>query len=322
MLLFVVVLAYCVVTQRLAGRLANGRPAWSRGRGRLLRARPLTAVAASALNPLPAGERAQRVLLRAYIVLVSAFLLLPMVIVLKSAVDTAYSPQVGFDGFTLRWFREAFAEDGYRSELFFSLRLAVVSVLVSLTVALAASWALVRYRFRGRDGIVALLMSPLLVPQAALAIGFVLFFLWLGTEPSFQRMLFAHVVISIPYMTRVLTSAFESIDARMEEAASSLGARPFKVFRRITLPLVRPGLFAAVLFGFLVSFDEAAISVLLASGSTTTFPIKLLAEMQFQPTSVGAAISALLIVALGVVIVPLERRFGIASNAVGGVSRK
>jgi ABC-type spermidine/putrescine transport system permease subunit II len=131
-------------------------------------------------------------------------------------------------------------------------------------------------------------------------------------------MLFAHLVISIPYMCRMLVTAFESVEARMEEAAASLGARPLTVFRRVTLPLIRPGLFAAVLYGFLVSFDEAAISVLLASGDTTTFPVKLLAAMEFSPTPVGAAISALLILVLTVVLIPLERRFGIASNAVGG----
>jgi ABC-type spermidine/putrescine transport system permease subunit II len=119
-------------------------------------------------------------------------------------------------------------------------------------------------------------------------------------------------------MCRMLVTAFESVQRSMEEAALSMGARPLRMFWRVTLPLVRPGLFAALLFGFLVSFDEAAVSVLLASGDTTTFPVKLLGAMEFQPTPIGTAVSALLILVLIFGIVPLERRFGIASNAVGG----
>jgi ABC-type spermidine/putrescine transport system permease subunit II len=321
MLLFVVVLTYAVIVQRIASRLSHGRSARARARGRLLRVRPITWLA-TGINALPTMERGQKVFRRVYVVLVTLYLLFPMIIILKSAVDASPTLQVGFDGFTLQWFRDAFSEDGFRTELLFSLKLAVCAVAVALVISLAASWTLARYRFPGRDAVIAFLMSPLLVPQAALAIGFVLFFLYLGTDPSFERMLFAHLVVTIPYMCRMLVTAFESVEARMEEAASAMGARPLTVFRRVTLPLVRPGIFSAVLFGFLVSFDEAAISVLLASGTTTTFPVKLLAAMEFQPTPVGAAVAAILVLVLSVVIVPLERRFGIASNAVGGVGRK
>ena len=317
MLLFAIVLVYALVAQRLAGRFSRGRSQRSRRRGPLLRARPLTTVA-TALNALPVPERLWRRLRGAYTAVAVVFLLFPMVIILKSAVDSSPTLQVGFDGFTLQWFSDAFSDEGFRTELLFSLKLAVVAVAISLAISLAASWVLARYQVPGRNAIIAFLMSPLLVPQASLAIGFVLFFLWIGTNPSFERLLFAHLVITIPYMCRMLVTAFESVQAQMEEAAQSLGATPLVVFRRVTLPLVRPGLFAAVLFGFLVSFDEAAISVLLASGDTTTFPVKLLGAMEFQPTPVGAAVSALLIVVLVIGIIPLERRFGIASTAVGG----
>lgn len=321
MLLFLVVLAYAFTVQRVAGRLTNGRSRRSRNHGRLLRARPVTSLA-TRLNVLPALDTPRRVFRSAYMVVAVLYLLFPMIIILKSAVDSSATLQVGFDGFTLRWFREAFSPDGFRNELLFSLKLAVCAVALALVISLAASWALARYRFPGRDGVIAFLMSPLLVPQAALAIGFVLFFLWLGTDPSFQRMLFAHLVVTVPYMCRMLVTAFESVEPRMEEAAAAMGARPLTVFRRVTLPLVRPGLFSAVLFGFLVSFDEAAISVLIASGSTTTFPVKLLGAMEFQPTPVGAAIAALLILVLTLLIIPLERRFGIASNAVATSRRR
>lgn len=319
-ILFLLVLAYAVIAQRIGGRMSRGRSVRSRRRGAVIKARPFTS-AATVLNRLPVPERGFIRLRRAYTVFAVGFLLLPMAIILKSAFDSSPRIQVGFDGFTLRWFGEALSSTGFLTELLFSFRLAVAAVVVCLVISLAASWALARYRIPGRDSIVALLMSPLLVPGASLAIGFTLLFLWLGTAPSFQRLLFAHIVITIPYMCRMLVTAFESVQPSMEEAALSLGARPLRTFWRITLPLVRPGLFAAVLFGFLVSFDEANISVLLASGNTTTFPVKLLGAMEFQPTPVGAAVSAMLILILVAGIIPLERRFGLASNAVTTVRR-
>ena len=315
MLLFVMVVVVVVTLQRLAVRLSRGRTARSRSRGRVLPARMLT-MAAARFNGAPSLEGVRRWATRFYVVLMALFLLFPMAIIVKTGIDDHEVPQAGFSGFTWKWIARAFSEEGYRTQLWFSLRLAVCAVVIGLILSTAASWALVRFRFPGRDGVVAFLMSPLLVPQAALAVGFVLFFLILNTEPSFQRLLFAHVLVTIPYMTRVLVSTFESIDVRMEEAASAMGARPTTVFRRITLPIVRSGIFTASLFGFLVSFDEAAVSVLVASGETTTLPVKLLSDMSFQPTPVGAAISTILIAIVIGIVVPLERKFGIASSAV------
>ncbi len=315
MLLFVLVVAAVVAMQRWSQRLARGRSEAARRRGRLLRARLLTR-AATSLNRLPVAEAPRRWAMRAYLVVVTVFLLLPMAVILKTGVDDSQIPTAEWHAFTTEWLREAVTEDGYRTQLFLSLRLAVVAVTLGLVLSGAASWAIVRHRFPGRDAVIAFLMSPLLMPQAALAVGFVLFFLILGTAPSFERLLFAHVVVTIPYMTRVLVSTFENLDAQMEEAAAACGARPGTVFRRITLPLVRSGVFTACLFGFLQSFDEAAISVLIASGNTTTLPVKLMSDMSFQPSPVGAAISAILIVLVVAVVVPLERRFGISSSAV------
>ncbi len=315
LVLFGFALVGAIALQRLGTRSSAGRSVRSRRRGQLLSRRPLTAVAAN-LNRLGRGDRVGTVGRGVYVALMIVYLLFPMVIVLKTAIDTSITPQVGFDGFTLRWIGDALGADGYRPQLLFSLRLAVVAMAATLVVSVVAAWALVRYRFPGRDAVVGALMSPLLVPQAALAVGFVLFFIILETGPSFRRMLLAHMVVALPFMVRVLVSAFETLDVRMEEAASALGAGPFTVFRRVTLPLVRPGVFTAVLFGFLVSFDEAAVSVLIASGDTTTLPVRLLSQLQFAPTPVGAAMSAVLIVVVTALVIPLERRYGIASSAV------
>ena len=320
-ILFVVSVAVVVVLQRLARRASAGRTAGARGRGAVLRRRPLTA-AATALNGAPTFEAARRWTTRTYVTVVGIFLVAPMLVIIKNGLDTAQVSGPGMEGFTLKWVGQALSSDGYRTQLLFSLKLAVIAVACGLVLSAAASWAIVRFRFPGRDAVVAFLMSPLLMPQAALAVGYVLFFLILHTDPSFQRLLLAHVVVTIPFMTRVLVSTFESVDARMEEAAAALGAPPRTVFRRITLPIVRSGIFTATLFGFLVSFDESAISVLVASGSTTTLPVKLLSDMQFQATPVGAAIAAVLIVAITAIVIPLERRLGIASSAVAVPRRK
>ncbi|MGY6500654.1 MAG: ABC transporter permease [Acidimicrobiales bacterium] len=252
---------------------------------------------------------------------VVVFLLLPLLVVMKSAVDSSSVLNPGFESFTTRWLVEALEPGNYLPSFLLSLRLALFTVAICFAVALPVSIVIARKRFPGRQGLLAFLLSPLLLPQTAMAVGFVLFFQFLGTRPSFERLLFAHVIVAFPYLVRVLVSALEGVDDRLEEAARSLGARPTKAFRRVTLPLIKPGIFAGVLFAFLASFDEATVGVLVASSSTSTLPVKLLGDLEVQYTPVAAAVCALLIVVTAVVLVPLERKLGITSRAVGGPRR-
>lgn len=308
LLLFAVVLFGVGLLQRIGSRAGGGGRSPSGDMP--LRRRPFAAMLAriNALNPSSGAVRVVRPL---FVTLVVGYLLLPLFVVLKSSFDPSKTLRPGWNGFTLRWYRDALDPDRYLPSALLSLRLAALAVLLGLLIALPASLAIARGSFPGRKAVLAFLMSPLLLPHAALAVGFVLFFLFLGTGPSFQRVLFAHLVVCLPYMIRVLVSALESVDPSLEEAARAAGASPLTALRKVTLPMIKPGIFSAVLFGFLTSFDEATVGVLVAASGTPTLPVKIFSDLQVQYTPVAAAVSGLLILLVLVVILPLERWVGL-----------
>ena len=185
--------------------------------------RPLAAPIAI-LNRLPGFSSIGRWLRRIFLVVVVGFLLLPLFVVLKSAFDVNETMHAGFDGFTLKWFADALDPNGFLPSLLLSIRLAAFVVAIGMVVAIPAALAIARGVFPGRHALLTFLMSPLLLPQSALAIGFVLFFQLLHVGPSMWRLLLAHLVVAFPYMMRVLVSGLMGMDVALEEAAASLGA--------------------------------------------------------------------------------------------------
>lgn len=315
MILFVVSVIAVIVVGGISSRLQGSRA----GRAPDGLRRRLVGTALTALNRLADRPTLVTVLRVAFTSSVVLFLLLPLLVVLKSSVDTATTLNPGFESFTLQWMGEALQPGNYLPSFWLSLRLALITIVICFAIALPVSLVIARAQFPGRQALLAFLLSPLLLPQTAMAVGFVLFFQYLGTGPSFQRLLFAHVIVAFPFLVRVLVSSLEGVDVRLEEAARSLGARPTKAFRRVTLPMIKPGIFAGLLFAFLASFDEATVGVLVAASSTTaTLPVKLLGDLDVQYTPVAAAVCALLIIFTIAVLVPLERKLGVASRAVGG----
>jgi putative spermidine/putrescine transport system permease protein len=310
MTLFLASLVVILLSHWLGQRLAGG--AGAAGLGSELEVR-----LAAALRRAPSLDRATRLLGRAFVGLVLAFLVLPPLVVVKTAFDASPTIQAGFSGFTLRWFTELFADGRYLDSLLLSLRLALLTAVVDVALGILAAYALVRGHFPGRGALLAFLLSPLLIPHMVLAIGLVLYFQAVQAGPSFGRLLLVHLVVALPYVVRILVTALQTMDARLEESAATLGARPLTVFRRITLPLIKPGLFAAVLFSFLVSFDEATITVLVAGSGNITLPVRIFGQLTQQWTAAVAALSALWIAWTLVVLVLVERLVGLSTFRMG-----
>jgi ABC-type spermidine/putrescine transport system permease subunit II len=144
--------------------------------------------------------------------LVAVFLVTPLIAVVKSAFDTANVVQLGFSGFTLRWFGDAIGDVVYVRALLLSLQVAALSVVVNLVIVMLAAYAIVRGTFPGRNALLGFLLSPLMLPSMVLAIGFILFFQKIGQRPSVGRLVLVHLVISLPYVVRLLASALQSVN--------------------------------------------------------------------------------------------------------------
>ncbi|MFP4509916.1 MAG: ABC transporter permease [Spirochaetaceae bacterium] len=175
----------------------------------------------------------------------------------------------------------------------------VVTSLLAVVIALPAARTLARHDFRGKAVVEFFLLVPVIVPQIAVGIGTLLLFLRLGLARSYAGIILAHLVPTLPYAVRILTSVFQNLDPRYEEQARTLGAGRVQVFRRIVLPMAFPGLITALLFGFLISANVFLLTFLISGGRIDTLP-----TMLFQFIESGAPLDSTTAALVLVVSVP------------------
>jgi putative spermidine/putrescine transport system permease protein len=214
-------------------------------------------------------------------------------------------------GFSLRWFRAILNYPEFLRAFRDSLWLAALSSTFAIGLAVPAALAIARYRFVGREAITALFLSPLMIPHVVLGIAFLRFFSEIGLSGSFLGLILSHIIVVLPFALRLVLAASYGIDQRIEHAAVSLGASTFVTFRRVTLPLILPGVVSGWVLAFINSFDEVTMTVFIASPSTTTLPVRLFLYIQDNIDPLVCSISAMLILMTAVLMIVLDRLFGL-----------
>jgi spermidine/putrescine transport system permease protein len=245
------------------------------------------------------------------------FLYVPLLLLLIFSFNDNNLPVFPLRGFTTQAYQDFASNPELRSSVVTSAKIAALSSVVAVILGLLAATALVRRRVVGKSLVSALLLSPLVVPYIALAIGLLVFFNEASVPLGISSLVMGHVVLSIPYTILILVPRLERLDVRLEEAARDLGAGTAQTFRLITFPLVLPALVSAYLVAFVLSFDEIVVASFIA-GDTTTFPLYLFSQLRF-PTLLPQmlAVACVVIVASAVLLVGaevarrvLERRLG------------
>jgi putative spermidine/putrescine transport system permease protein len=251
-----------------------------------------------------------RVANRLFVWSVLVYLALPMVVVAVASVTRTGDMRFPPSGFSLRWYAEFLTGESWLRALGTSLLLAALGAMLSTALAfLAASAA--RRRFPLRGVFEATMLSPLIVPHAALALALFGIVVLLRLRGSLGGLLVAHIVLTLPFAYRPIATSLSQLDRAMEEAGMSLGAHPWTIMRRITLPLLRPAIVSALLFCSIISFDEVTVSMFLVGPEVMTLPVRIFSEIQDRDSPVLAAISTLLIlVTLGCTIM-LDRLIGL-----------
>jgi putative spermidine/putrescine transport system permease protein len=253
----------------------------------------------------------------AFHALVVAFMMAPLVVVCLVAFTPADTLSVPWDDWSLRWFRAVFEHSDLMSSFRNSLVVAAVAATGSVLFAIPAALAIARYDFPGRHALNGLLMSPLIVPHLVLGVAMLRLFALLGVRGSTEWLAVAHVVIVTPYALRLMLSALAGSDASIEQAARSLGAGRWTVFRRITLPLMLPGVTGGWLLGFINSFDEVTMSIFITSPQTVTLPVRMYMIATESIDPMMAAVSALIVGLTAVVMLVLDRLYGLDRILVG-----
>jgi putative spermidine/putrescine transport system permease protein len=243
---------------------------------------------------------------------VFAFLWLPILVIFVVSFDTSTFLRFPPQGFTLDAYATVFSTPAFVNGLWTSLIVAVFATTVTLVVSTAAALVFTRYSFLGSGAAQSLFLSPLLVPNIVLGLALLLFFAPLGLTDGYLGLVLAHVVLCIPYAVRTIMVSLTTVDASSEDAARVLGASNFTTFRRVTLPLIRPGIIAGGVLAFLVSFDEAIVSLFLSGFAVTPLPVALLDHMETQAGPEVAALSVLLILFSLAIVLVIERVLGLS----------
>jgi putative spermidine/putrescine transport system permease protein len=214
-------------------------------------------------------------------------------------------------GFSLRWFRAIADYPEFIQAFWMSLGLGALSSFGAILFAVPAALAIARYKFRGRDALAALFLSPLMIPHVVLGIAFLRFFTMLGFGGSFAGLLIAHVVVVFPFALRLTLAAATGMDRSVEMAAVSLGAGGWTLFRRVTLPLILPGVISGWALAFIQSFDDLTMTVFLAAPGTETLPVRMFLYIQDNIDPLVTSVSACVIAITMTALILLDRLYGL-----------
>ncbi len=245
-----------------------------------------------------------------------AFLAFPVLVTLMVSVEPSSFVTFPPTGLSLHWYGQIAAITRIGEATLTSFLVAVLAASLATLLALLAALALVRSRVPLGGAVSAVLVSPISLPMVAIGMALVQLFIQMGVAFTWWSLVIGHTVLVIAYPLRTVVSALLLAEPSQEQAARSLGAGPFTVFRTVTLAQIAPGLVSGFLFAFLISFDNYPISLFLVRGTLTTMPIELFNYINQNLDPTPAAFSTLYIVALTVLIALAEMRYRIISLAL------
>lgn len=245
------------------------------------------------------------------------FTLAPIVVVCVVAFTPEGYLSLPTNGPSLRWFRTIARYPEFIDAFWTSIWLGTVSSIIALMFSVPAALAIARYDFAGREALTALFMSPLMIPHVVLGIAFLRFFTQIGIGGTFLGLVLSHIVVVLPFALRLTLASATGMDARIEQAAISLGASDWTVLKRITLPLIVPGLASGWALSFITSFDEVTMTVFIAAPGTETLPVRMFLYIQDNIDPLVTSVSASVIAATVVVLIVMDRIYGLERLLVG-----
>ena len=251
-------------------------------------------------------ERAARILLAIFAILVFIFLIAPILAILPLSFNDSTFLVYPMRGFTLHWYADVFASEKWRLAVQNSFLIGIPAACVATALGTLAAIGLSLADFRGKAIVTALLLSPLVVPIIIVAVGLYFFFAPLGLTQTYAGLIMAHAALGAPFVVVTVSSALASFDRNLARAAASLGAPPVVVFRRVMLPLVRPGVISGALFAFAVSFDEVVTILLLAAPQQRTIPREMFDGMRDSLNPSITAVAAMLVTLAVVLLLVVE----------------
>jgi putative spermidine/putrescine transport system permease protein len=228
------------------------------------------------------------------------YLIVPVLVVVPMSFSSSRYLQFPPPGLSLRWYANYLGDPEWTGATVRSLVVALVVTLVCTVVGTLAALGLVRGSFPGKQLVNGLIVSPMVVPVIIVAIALYFFYApfkaWgfplIGTVPG---LVIAHCLLALPLVVINVSATLKGFDRHLEMASQNLGASPLVTFRRVTFPLIRPGVVSGALFAFITSFDELVIAIFISGSTARTLPVKMWEGIRLEIDPTIAAVSSLLI---------------------------
>jgi putative spermidine/putrescine transport system permease protein len=240
-----------------------------------------------------------------------ALLLVPIGLVVFLAFGGDNYTTIPPNSYSLRWFENILNKREFSEGFITSLKIALIVTPVSVIAGTGAAYTLWRRKSWASEAIMAGFMAPITLPLVVTGLAFLAFYNHIGSYYSFWNIVFAHIVMTFPYSLRAVAAVLVRYDRQLDDAAASLRASPAQAFFHVTLPIIRPGLFAGGLFAFVLSFDDFAVAVFLIDPSTRTLPIAIYQYLEWNLDPTVSAVSTVLIMLAIACVVLIERIIGL-----------
>jgi spermidine/putrescine transport system permease protein len=252
------------------------------------------------------GTRLSRLVLPVFTGAAVIYLFLPIVVMIAfSFNDPAGRQNITWQGFTLQNYVDVWGRPDVTGPMVSSLTVAVVATIIATALGTLIGIALTRYDFRGRSGLNLLIFIPMATPEIIMGASLLSLFVTLGVQRDLTTIVVAHVMFNISYVVVTVRARIAGFNRSLEEAAMDLGADEWTTFRRITFPLIFPGILAAALLAFALSIDDYVITSFVA-GRSITFPLWVFGVSRLGvPPEVNVLGSLIFVVALAFIVVQI-----------------
>ena len=247
------------------------------------------------------GARIRNILSWSVSIAVLGFLVLPLLAIVPISFSSASFLSLPIPGVSLRWYEALFTSPVWGRAFLNSMIVGTIAASIAVVLGTLAAVGLHRNDFRGKALLMGLLISPMIVPIVIVALGSYFFYAPLGLASSLLGLSLAHAALGAPFVLVTVSATLTGFDANLARAAASLGAAPLTVFRRVTLPVIAPGVISGALFAFVTSFDEVVVALFLTGPLQRTLPRQMFDGIRenISPTILAAAT---LLIALAVML--------------------
>jgi putative spermidine/putrescine transport system permease protein len=257
-------------------------------------------------HALTGEERFWRVVLYGMSALVLFFLMVPILAIIPLSFNSGTFLTYPLDGLSLRWYHEFINSVQWTRALKNSFIIGLSSAALATILGTMAALGLTGANFRGKGLVMAILLSPMIVPVVITAVGFYFFFAPLGLTASYTGLIMAHTALGTPFVVITVSATLQGFDVSLARAAASLGANPVVTFFRVILPLIAPGVFSGTLFAFATSFDEVVVVLMVAGPEQRTLPREMFSGLRENISPTITAVATIMILVSVVMLASLE----------------